>query len=96
MTLLYTAAATVLSAMCAFVDEVKGDRSQQQKLLQQFADAVRARDAHALSAYMSAATLGSGVQQVLASRVIAGVWDANTYLLHDMATKLVVSAQTSR
>ncbi|WIA37247.1 hypothetical protein OEZ86_014193 [Tetradesmus obliquus] len=77
-------------------DEVKGDRSQQQKLLQQFADAVRARDAHALSAYMSAATLGSGVQQVLASRVIAGVWDANTYLLHDMATKLVVSAQTSR
>jgi hypothetical protein len=80
----------------ACTDEVKGDRSQQQRLLQQFADAVCARDANALSAYMSAATLGSGVQQVLASRVIAGVWDANTFLLYDMATKLVASAQTSR
>jgi hypothetical protein len=77
-------------------DEVKGDGTQQRQLLQQFADAVCARDAHALSAYTSSAVLGSGVQQVLASRVIAGVWDANTYQLHDMATRLVTQAQTSR
>jgi hypothetical protein len=77
-------------------EEVKGDRSQQQQLLRQFADAVRARDAHTLTAYTSTAALGSGVQRVLASRVIAGVWDANTVVLHDLATKLVTQAHTSR
>ncbi|WIA22063.1 hypothetical protein OEZ85_004408 [Tetradesmus obliquus] len=74
---------------------VSGNRSDQQQLLEKYADAVRARDAHALSAYTSTALLDSGIRRGLATRVIAGVWDANTYALHDLATKLVTAAQTS-
>jgi cobalamin biosynthesis Mg chelatase CobN len=75
---------------------VNGDRSEQQQLLAKYADAVRARDAHALSAYTSNALLDSSVRRLLATRVIAGVWDSNTYMLHDLATKLVSAAQSSR
>lgn len=75
---------------------VNGDRSKQQQLLQQYAAAVLTRDAHALSAYTSTALLNSGVQRGLAMRIIAGVFDANTYMLHDLAPKLVTSAQSSR
>jgi hypothetical protein len=48
------------------------------QVLRQFAIAVRAHDAHTLTAYTSPAALSSGVQRVLVSRIIAGVWDANT------------------
>lgn len=75
---------------------VNGDRTEQQQLLAKYADAVCARDAHALSAYTSNALLDSSVRRLLATRVIAGVWDANTYMLHDLATKLVSAAQSSR
>jgi hypothetical protein len=51
---------------------------------------------HISAAYTSTAALNSGVHRVPASRVTAGVWDANTYAAHDIATKLVTRARTSR
>lgn len=75
---------------------VSGNRSEQQQVLARYAEAVRARDVHTLSAYTSTAALDAGVRRVLATRVIAGVWDANTYMLHDLATRLVAAAQSSR
>lgn len=56
---------------------------------------MRARDAHALAAYMSAAAGGAGMQQLLATRIVAGVTDADAYVLHDLAAKFT-AAQISR
>ena len=79
--------------------DTHGRSDKAAKVLELFSIAQRMQDAEALSSYLtlaSAAAGQQGVSRLEAARIIAGLKDANTVQLHNLAVEVVQDIDSSR